>query len=569
MSSTIDQSGNAIPQDPHFDPNTPDTPGGIVKARLPSLAGQIGPAMSAEVSKALGGFISDAGAWLNVMSKALQPPPEMLGITTMNVMPDPQNQNLMSWPGLAPDQIKTILKQNVGPKMIIGMRVDDVLRYSQYSSHPWKPGWRLETIDGQHEPTKGDLKDIQEAARFLLNCNMETGYTDVRYRDSKGYTDFARYLAAITRDSLTYDEMATWTLPDRSGRIKAFAAISAANVRLANQNGYKGDKRNFAALVNETNQVVKSFTREDLVFYRRNIRTDPEVGDYGWPEIEQAILAIEALQGAIDLNTSTFNKSAIPNGMLLLKGDGYTQKQVDTLAREWTNLKRGVTKAWGLPVFQVPEDSDVEMLDFMNLKDTDMRYRDHMNFMTGVLCVLWRFPVRRLGYKASGMEKDNEPVKGSSSMLVDDDDPGLAPLLTHIESMITEYLVWPRWPHIRFTFTAKNPKEDARQYEAVKLARTWKESRAEADLPPLTSIVPSEYKDFAELMEACPEDASKAGVFQALASTLLKAKLGVEGGTGEKEDGARMTSKVDPAESEKHGHVSGVRRDSAAEKGKA
>ena len=43
--------------------------------------------------------------------------------------------------------------------------------------------------------------------------------------------------------------------------------------------------------------------------------------------------------------------------------------------------------------------------------------------------------------------------------------------------------------------------------------------------------------------------------------------MGIEG--GDKESGGKMQSKKDPANSESHGHMSGIRRNSAAESSSA
>jgi hypothetical protein len=72
-------------------------------------------------------------------------------------------------------------------------------------------------------------------------------------------------------------------------------------------------------------------------------------------------------------------------------------------------------------------------------------------------------------------------------------------------------------------------------------------------------------KPIAEIMEMCPEDSGKMGVFQTLANTMLEAKLGVSDNKDQERVGAPHGEKIDPAQSQSHGHRAGVRRDSAAE----
>jgi len=91
----------------------------------------------------------------------------------------------------------------------------------------------------------------------------------------------------------------------------------------------------------------------------------------------------------------------------------------------------------------------------------------------------------------------------------------------------------------------------------------------------MEDLYPSDDEDLkllGKLMGLCPTDSNQTGSFTTLASIILKAKLGVEdgagGGFGEKDKGSKTGEKRDPAKSEAHGATSGVRRDSAKEKGK-
>ena len=137
-------------------------------------------------------------------------------------------------------------------------------------------------------------------------------------------------------------------------------------------------------------------------------------------------------------------------------------------------------------------------------------------------------------------------------------------LLHAIVDVINEYLLWDRWPHLEFGFTGTSPKEDAREYEARTLASTVDERRALNDQEPLESLGKDEdEKKILRLLGKAPVDPSLTGVYQSIVQAVLAPKA--EGGG---ENGAAFTSKKDPARSEDHGHASGVRRDSAGEKGK-
>jgi hypothetical protein len=507
------------------------------------------------------------------VAKALNAPPSAFSYARMNMMPDPNAVGVMPWPGIAPEALGKIARENVAPQLVIGMRIDDILRYSEPSSQPWRPGWRIEPFQSDDE-TPGDsvARDIREAERFILNSNIETKYGDARDRDAKFLTGFQSLLSAGTRDWLTYDGLAIWTDMDNQRKVKGYAALPAGNIRLANREGYNKNPQNFAVFLNDQGRIEKTFTRDELIFRCRNARTNIEISGglfasgYGLPEIEITIRLIQGFQNAIDLNVDVFSRNGIPNGILTIVGA--TQRQLDFINRLWTNLKRGVTKAWALPVMGMPnKDAKVDILDLSRLKGNEVYYGYWMNMLAGAFATIYRFPPKRLGYRISGRGKDSEPGADSAAELVDEEDPGLAPLLGHWQTLINEYLLWSRWPHLMFRFTGANPREDARQYESRRNAMTWNEARKSAGLEPLEATYPSEHILLGQIMGAAPIDANLSGIYQTIAASYLKIAAGVPD-QQEATPGSTMSEKKDPARSELHGHVAGIRRNSAAETGK-
>jgi CRISPR/Cas system-associated protein endoribonuclease Cas2 len=644
------------------------------------------------------------------IKKSITAPPSMMSYARISYMPEMHNAGVMQWPGIPPEALAKVVKENIAPQLIIGMRVDDVQRYSQLSNQAWKPGWKIVTrIHGQ-QLDKATMKDIREAERFVANCNIETRWDEARVRDGKGLTGIQRFLAMLVRDSLTYDGIAIWTNMDGQGKVNEFQALPAGRIRMTGPNGYAKpgtppDKSIFAVAVDDTGSVMHTFNRDELVWYVRNARADADVMGYGYPEVELGMRLIQGFTNALDLNVDAFNclsedtevltndgwklfgdidisvdafatlniqtgelefqkatdrvwshydgdmyaldasgdsfmvtpnhrvllkdhnngaysfvhahklyedfdslgdetngcfsvpdsersavsihiekthysgmvgcvtvpnstlyvrrngkpiwtgnSNSVPNGMLLLTGNGWNQRQLDVVARIWTNLKSGNTKSWALPAMQVPRDGKIEILDLTNIKGKEVYYQDFMNMVIGAFCTIYRFPVTRLGYRISGGGTDTKPESGASSGIIDENDPGLAPLLNHIEAVYNEYLIWSRWPHLQFSFTGKSPKEDAREYEGRSLAMTVDERRVQAGLPPLIDVVDKKYKDMAILLGMAPTDPALSGAFQSMAATLLGQASNAEN------PGAQFGHKIDPALGEQHGHTSGVRR---------
>ena len=538
-----------------FNPNGETKGPGIGKAIFPS--GGIG---TYDVQSYVEFFKSQGDAIMK--GDGVNIPPSSQSFVTMSMMPDMSNSNIIQWVGIPPESLAKIASENIAPQMIIGMRIADILSYANLSNHPWKKGWRITHREADKNPTRETRKDVILAENFILNCNTQLTGAE---RDARGYTSFRQFLAALTRDTLIMDGMAVWTDRGDDGKVQAFKCMYSGNIRLAMPGGYMNDPRIFAVAVDQSGTIITTFTREELVWYVRNPRSQPDVYGYGLSELQIGVRLIQGFQNAFDMNADTFQRNHVPNGMLLLKGVGWVQRQLDILTRVWNNMAAGVTKRWNFPALVVPKDGDLSVLDLSDIRGKEAYYQDFMNLSIGAFCTVFRFPPHRLGYKASGKGPDSEMPNQTAMERIDEEDIGKEELLDHIELMINEYLLSSRFPHLRFEFTGKNQKQDAREYEERSLAMTMKERRANVGLGSLEDAA-KESKDEAiiavgKAMDMAPIDPGVAGIFQALISSqgLTGKGIGPEG---------RIDPKIDPAESELHGGISGVRRDSSQEKGK-
>ena len=537
-----------------FDPNDRHGPG-VGKAIFPS--GGIG---NYDVDSYVQFFKSQGEALMK--GDGINVPPSSAPYLNLSYMPDLSNSGVAQIPGIPPESLAKIASENISPQMIIGMRIADVLSYANLSKHAWKRGWRIVQREADKNPSKETRRDIVAAENFIMNCNTELTGSE---RDKRGYTSFRQFLSMLTRGSLIMDGMAVWTDRGDDGKVQAFKALPPGNIRMTLPGGYMNNPDIFAVAVDQAGTILTTFTREELVWYVRNPRADPDIYGYGLPEIQLAVRLIQAFQNAFDVNADAFSRSHVPNGMLLLKGVGWVQRQLDILTRVWNNMLSGVTKRWSMPALVVPKDGDITVLDLSDIRGKDAYYEILMNLSMGAFCTVFRFPPHRLGYRISGKGGDSELPNQTATDRVDEEDIGKVELLGHIELMINEYLLSSRFPHLQFEFSGKNSKEDAREYEERQLAMTMRERRANVGLGSLEDAA-KESKDEAiiavgKAMDMAPIDPGVAGIFQALISSqgLTGKGVGPEG---------RIDPKIDPAASEEHGGISGVRRDSSQEKGK-
>lgn len=552
------------------------------------------------MAKSSGGM----GALLkNISATSLPPYTQSFG--RISYMPNNSTSQLgvLQWPGLPPESLQKLAREMLGPQMIIGLRSDDILRYADLSDQAWRPGWNIRPTDktDDEEIDETTLKEMRQAEQFLLNSGYEKELSDPLKRDGLGRCSFSKFLLEIVRDSLVYDGIAIWVDRDeKNGRISSYAPLPAGKIRMlarpdlakrdeiregqlnfygassmtGKEHMYDATNPPFAVAVDETNNIVDTFTRDQLIWYNRNPRVDAEVGGYGYPEMEMALVLVTGFNNAIQFNADIFDKNSIPKGILAIKGN-FTQRQFDALGRIWDNLQRGNRADWTLPAIQLSEKGEIEVINLEPLRKEPAYYNNLINLFMGALSTVFRIPVHRLGYKISGTERDSRPDTPKS--LQEDQDVGLPAILTHLEILINNYLIHDRWPHLKFVFTGKSTKEDAREYEAKILAMTFDEKRIATGLRPYEKVFKAkgeEEKLVAKLMANAPMDPGLAGIYQSMIAALAKGGvfgvpdmgMGGAGGGGEMpHKGARMTSKKDPAKSETHGHMSGVRRDSKLE----
>ncbi|HXS23836.1 MAG TPA: hypothetical protein VN719_06390, partial [Gemmatimonadales bacterium] len=134
---------------------------------------------------------------LTEVIKALGVPPQAYSYATMSMMPDPANAGLLPWPGIAPESLRKIARENIAPQLVIRARVSDLARYSGLSTQIWEPGWQIGLRDATETPTEQDRKDIRDAERFIWNCNRESSYSDARERDAHNLHPFDMFLRAF------------------------------------------------------------------------------------------------------------------------------------------------------------------------------------------------------------------------------------------------------------------------------------------------------------------------------------------------------------------------------------
>ena len=180
---------------------------------------------------------------MNLSQSFLDHPPNIFNYANISVVPEKSLSEIMPKPGLPFETIERWAQVNLAPIILINTRVDDVLRYSQYSDQSWKPGWRIVLENEALAPSDQEKEEIELAKRFIHHSNIYTTNGDSITMYEKNLLYFPEFLARITRDSLTYDGISIWTQRNENNMIEAYAPFPTSMIRLVRDGVFEGSMK--------------------------------------------------------------------------------------------------------------------------------------------------------------------------------------------------------------------------------------------------------------------------------------------------------------------------------------
>jgi hypothetical protein len=416
---------------------------------------------------------------------------------------------------------------------IIQTRVNQVASFAKPQEDKYKIGFKIAMRDSQKKPGSGQKAKIKELQEFVMRC----GYTDdlemspeFRKRDS-----FETFLRKITRDSLTFDQVAAEVVPRANGMPAEFMAIDAATIRLVADKAERRDY-NFAAMpgsqgneygnpsvldyqkpnTHETDharfvqvingQIKSTFDEFEMMFGVRNPRTDILANGYGFSEIEQIIMTITAHMNAETYNRKFFSQGTCQKGIITFEGS-VPADQLESFRRQWHQQVAGVTNAWKTPIMSLGKDNKLNWTD-LHSSNKDMEWGNYMEYLIKSICGVYLIDPLEIGFDISknssgggggiGLGGD----AGNAERVMSSKDKGLSPLLRFIENMLNEYVIWRIDPEYEFQFVGLNVRNEKDDLDLDKTkVETFKmidELRAEHDLPPMPK--PEDLKGPGELI---------------------------------------------------------------------
>lgn len=389
------------------------------------------------------------------------------------------------------DVLRKMSVRNSVVAAILHTRINQVSTFSQPARYTKDGvGFEIKLKDITKKPTEEQRNIIVSLESFIENC----GFSYDPNRD-----DFDSFLRKITRDSLTYDQLAFEVVPDRLGRPAEILTVDASTIRAAtvepepgeqfvyNNSGVYQDDVKWVQVINNT--IASEFTGKELAFAIRNPRTDINIQPYGLSELEILVHQVTAHLWAEEYNSRYFSQGGTTKGILNLKGQNISKTQLDAFRRQWTAQLAGVTGAWKTPVVSV------DGLEYINVSQSnrEMEYEMWMNYLINISCAVYQIDPAEVNFPnrggAGGSGGGGLGDGGIEDRLKNSKDKGLRPLLRFIESVINKFIIRRFSSEYSFNFVGLDGESEQSRLELsikqVKSYKTVNEVRAEHDLEPI------------------------------------------------------------------------------------
>lgn len=367
---------------------------------------------------------------------------------------------------------------------IISTRASQISRFSKLQEHPSTPGFIIRHRDINHKITPEEEVEIGLISQFITNCGWEFS---PKKRKRIGRSSFTEFLTSSVQDSLILDAnpIELEINSNMGNRIEGFYQIDGATIRLCPPDGYKGDP-DISAVQLVYGKVETTYTDDNLIYVPRNVSTDIRLCGYGRSEIELMPRIITGYLNALTYNISGFDKNSIPKGIWTALGS-FTEESLSEFERKIKYQLTGAQNSWAT-IFMTSMDPNSKIM-FNKIDDgfSDIHFERWFSFLTAVGCAIYKISPEEIGF---GSFNDTGGLINSSyaDRISSSKDKGLMTLISHYESIITDYIISEISPKYVFRFTGVNPVDQTYQNQLSEKIKTINELRAEQGLSSLGGL---------------------------------------------------------------------------------
>ena len=360
---------------------------------------------------------------------------------------------------------------------IINTRLNQVGRFARRPRYDGDMGFRIGLKDRTKRMTDEQKARAYEIEEFFL----KTGWQRNKIRKD----NFNQFLRKITRDSLEIDAMVFEKVPDMRGEVAEVWAVDASTIELVVNNpigdinydvpvyepvtkkGLKARAEDIAYVQMVSGRPVAEYTEDDLAYAIRNPRTDLLYADFGMSELETLMEIVTGIVNGVRYNTSYFNHSSLPQGVLEIVGR-YNDNHLESFKRHWKVLTSGASGKWAVPVMAMEEGQGMKFTNFKN-SNRDMEFNEFLEFLFNIASAVYQIDPNEVGFKSwtsnnGMMSSDNTAEKMTQSK-----DKGFVPLMYFLSDTFNSEIVDLIDPDYVFEWVGVDEED-----EDVKLARMEK-----------------------------------------------------------------------------------------------
>jgi hypothetical protein len=375
------------------------------------------------------------------------------------------------------DALRNIVEQTPVLNAVILTRIRQVSRFCSPQESGDGPGFVIRHIDKDHSATVDEKQSMQLLTRFINNCGWEF---NPRARKRLRRDNFVQFIAKTVRDSLCMDSspIETEFKRDRRKGIDGFYAVDGATVRLCSDDGYRGDDEIFALQVVQ-GRICATYTHDDLIYEVRNPRTDVRLAGYGMGETELLVRVVTGWLNAMTYNIKGFDDNNIPHGILHLSGD-YGMDDLTAFKRYWNAMVKGINNAWSLPVLVSKDQESKASFERFGVEFNEMYFSKWMTFLTSIICAVYGMSPAEINFDSfTGGNTSALSGSDTAEKLAASQDKGLRPLMAHIESIVSDYIISDFSDKYVFRWAGLDEEDRDKRHEMRKLILTMNEARAQ------------------------------------------------------------------------------------------
>lgn len=381
------------------------------------------------------------------------------------------------------DMLRTMVEQTPVLNAVLLTRIRQVQRFSAPQDGGRGTGFLLTHRDRLHKLSKSEIEQTQLLSRFLSNCGWEF---NPRQRKRLKRDTLSQFLAKVVRESLTYDSapIETESKRDKKKGFDGFYAVDGSTIRLCTDEGYHGDDEIFAVQAIQ-GRVVTAYTHDDLIYEPRNPRADVRLAGYGMGETELLVKVVTGFLNAMTYNSKGFDDNTIPKGILHLTG-AYDNRDLAAFRRYWNAMVKGINNAWTLPVMVSPDSDSKASFERIDAGFDEMHFSKWMTFLVSIICAIYGMSPAEINFD-SFTAGNTSALSGSDTTekLAASKDSGLRPLMSYLESLLSDYLVADFSDSLVFRWSGLDGEDESQRVEIRKTVLTLNEMRSEEGYDPI------------------------------------------------------------------------------------